>query len=71
MKASDESAPVFVAASTKERDDFTKRAIAEHGLSIIDVPLEPWHEKMKGVLADFERSGLLPKGLADQVRAIR
>ena len=71
MQASDESADVFVAASAKERDDFTAKAKAENGLEIIEVPLEPWHEKMKTVLQQFEKDGLLPAGLADQVKAIQ
>lgn len=71
MQASNEAAPVFVEASAKERDDYTQRAIKENGLQILEVPLEPWHEKMKGILAGFETSGILPKGLAQKVREIQ
>jgi TRAP-type transport system periplasmic protein len=71
MQASNESASFFVEASTKERDDFTQRAMKENGLEILEVPLGPWHEKMKSVLSEFEASGVLPKGLAQQVQAIQ
>ena len=42
----------------------------DYGVSFIEVPLEPWHDKMAPVLEQFEADGILPKGLVEQVKAI-
>jgi hypothetical protein len=43
----------------------------EHGASIIRVSLIPWKEKMKSVVKDMEKKGILPTGLYDKVQAIK
>ena len=70
-QAAEEAGEVFVQAG----DDLTVSSMAEarqkHGVSFIEVPLKPWHDKMAPVLAEFEKAGVLPEGLVDQVKAIR
>ena len=46
-------------------------ALLKHGVSFIEVPLKPWHDKMAPVLAEFEKDGVLPAGLVDKVKAIK
>ena len=70
-QAAEEAGEIFVQAGL----DLTVSSMAEarlkHGVSFIEVPLKPWHDKMAPVLAEFEKDGVLPAGLVDKVKAIK
>jgi TRAP-type C4-dicarboxylate transport system substrate-binding protein len=70
-QAAEEAGETFVQAGLELTVSSMEEAKRKYGVSFIDVPLQPWHDKMAPVLVDFEDSGVLPKGLVEQVKAIK
>jgi TRAP-type C4-dicarboxylate transport system substrate-binding protein len=52
-----------------ERD--IQRMLDQHGAVFMRVSLKPWRKKMKSIIRDFEKRGILPEGLYDRVQAIK
>ena len=69
-QAAFEAGELYTETSRRQTMEKTRKAQEELGLNIIIPPLEPWHDHMAKVHAEFEEQGLLPKGLIAEVKAI-
>ncbi len=71
QQAAEDAGEAFVSASAGFVTTFRRSGIDDYGVSFIEVPLKPWHDKMAPVLEQFEADGILPAGLVAQVKAIQ
>ena len=70
QQAAEDAGEEFVRVSSALVQESKSGGMNDYGVSFIEVPLEPWHDKMAPVLEQFEADGILPKGLVEQVKAI-
>jgi TRAP-type C4-dicarboxylate transport system substrate-binding protein len=66
-----EAGELYARLSREEDLELTRKAQEEDGLTIILPPLQPWHDRMKPLYAEFEASGLLPEGIVEKAQAIQ
>ncbi len=70
-QATHEASAVFAKLMQQANDESTKKAQSQYGISLIYPPIQPWIDKMKPAVADFEQRGLIPKGLVEKIQAIQ
>jgi TRAP-type transport system periplasmic protein len=70
VQAADEAGEVYVELSAALNDEHIRRAKSEHGLTLIDPPIEPWLEKAEEMHGLLEQRGLLPAGLVARAQGI-
>ena len=70
-EATHEASAVFAKLMAQANAESVRKAQDEYGVSLIYPPIKPWIEKMKPAVADFEKRGLIPQGLVEQIQAIK
>jgi len=71
VNAVDEGGRYYTKIVSEGVDKDIQNMLDEHGVSIIKVSLKPWMEKMKPVIKEMENKNIIPKGLYDEVQAIK
>lgn len=66
-----EAGEVYVKVSKEQDAAHTETTVREHGVELIEVPLEPWYEAAEAVHRSLEERGLLPAGLIDEAKAVQ
>jgi TRAP-type C4-dicarboxylate transport system substrate-binding protein len=61
----------YAAESERGFTEKKQKAIKEFGVTILEPDLGPWREKSQAVLVKLEAEGVIPKGLADKVKALK
>ena len=69
-QAANEAGEVYVRISRENDLGHIRAAQEELGLTIIQPPLEPWHEHAKEVHRSLEEGGLLPQGIIARAQAV-
>ena len=70
-QAAEDAGETFVKASSELVQQSRTGGMNNYGVTFIEAPLAPWHDKMAPILIEFENDGILPKGLVEQVKAIK
>lgn len=70
-QAADEAGDVYVRISKENDAAHLAAAQKEHGLQLVDAPLEPWHEKAAEMHKLLEEKGLVPPGIIEKAKAIQ
>ncbi len=70
-QAAEDAGDAFVKVSGGQVMESKMGGMNDYGVTFLEVPLKPWHDKMAPVLVQFEKDGILPKGLVAQVKAIK
>ncbi len=71
IQAANEGGKEYMRISAIDDAGHVKKAKEEHGLTIINPPLEPWFKKAEAVHAKLEASGVLPKGVVAAAKSIK
>lgn len=69
-QAADEAGEVYVKVSKEANDAHIEAAKKEHGLEMVEAPLESWHEKAAAMHELLEEKGLLPEGIIDEAKSV-
>jgi TRAP-type C4-dicarboxylate transport system substrate-binding protein len=69
VQACQEVGPLFVEHSSALRDEIYGRA-RDAGVTVEEIPLGPWREKMAPILVEFDAEGVIPTGMLEQIQAI-
>jgi TRAP-type transport system periplasmic protein len=71
IQATNEAGKEYMRISAQDDAVHVRKAKEEHGLTIINPPLEPWFKKAEAVHAKLEASGVLPKGVVEAAKSIK
>ena len=71
VQAANEAGKEYMRISARDDAGHVKKAKEEHGLTIINPPLDPWFKKAEAVHAKLEASGVLPKGVVEAAKSIK
>lgn len=71
VQAANEAGKEYMRISALMDAQHVKRAQEDHGLKIINPPLDPWFKKAEAVHAKLEASGVLPKGIVEAAKSIK
>ncbi len=52
-------------------DEIIRKMKDEYGVTVIEPDLAPWRERMEPFIASLEKSGYIPAGCVERIRAIR
>ena len=69
-QAAADAGEIFIKVSRDGTIEDMRNGTNKYGVSFLDVPLKPWHDRMAPVLEEFEKNGTLPKGLVDKIKAM-
>ena len=69
-QAAADAGETFVKVSREGTIEAMQNGMNKYGVSFIEVPLKPWHNRMAPVLEEFEAKGTLPQGLVDQIKSM-
>lgn len=61
----------FQAESERGFSEKKEKAVKDFGVTVLEPDLGPWREKSAAITVKLEAEGVIPKGLADKVKALR
>jgi TRAP-type C4-dicarboxylate transport system substrate-binding protein len=70
-QAAANAALVFQAESERGYTEKKEKAVKDFGVTILEPDLGPWRKQSEGVLVKLEKEGVIPKGLAAKVKALK
>ena len=53
------------------QSDFEDKVRSEHGVTIIEPPLNAWQDKIRPAYATFEKEGEIPAGMIERISAVK
>ena len=71
VQAANEAGKEYMRISAQDDAVHIRKAKEEHGLTIINPPMDPWFKKAEAVHAKLEAGGVLPKGVVAAAKAIK
>ena len=69
-QAAADAGETFVKVSREGTIEAMQNGMNKYGVSFIEVPLKPWHNRMAPVLEEFEAKGTFPQGFVDQIKSM-
>lgn len=70
-QAARNAALVYAAESERGFTDKKAKAVSDFGVTILEPDLGPWRQRSEQVLTKLESEGVIPKGLAAKVQALK
>jgi len=70
-QAARNAATVFAVESERGFTDKKAKAAKEFGVTILEPDLTPWRQRSEQVLVKLENEGVIPKGLATKIQALK
>ena len=71
QQAAQQAAKAFQAESERGYTEKKGKAMKDYGVTVLEPDLGPWREKGAQVLVKLEDEGVIPKGLAAKVKALK
>lgn len=70
-QASSDAGDFFTSVTSSLASEYYGRVIKEHGVSVIEVPIGPWQDKIRPAYATFEKEGIIPAGIIGYIEALK